>query len=94
MGTDGTRLESALHRLEGAVGRVAQSVLSEPTRRQLLEAKAQAERELAALQDERQRLASEIDSLKTENAELKRLTELVTDRLDQAIVELSQIVES
>ncbi|MBM3489803.1 MAG: DUF4164 family protein [Alphaproteobacteria bacterium] len=94
MADDGGRLETALRRLEGVVGRVAENTLGEPTRRQLQEARAEAERELAALKAERERLAAELDGLKAENAELKRLTELVTSRLDQAIAELNQLVDS
>jgi predicted nucleic acid-binding Zn-ribbon protein len=94
MSDDGQRLEGALQRLERLVGRVSESALGEPTRRQLQEAKAQAEHELAALQAERERMAAELVGLKAENAELRRLTEMVTSRLDQAIAELNQLVES
>ena len=86
-----SKLDSAIERffksldeLEGAVNR--RSVQDKSLEK--------VHQELAALTEDRSRLAQELDTLKSQNKRLNEMNDEVADRLDGAIQEIQTVLEN
>ena len=85
-----SKLDSSMERFFKALDDLEASV-----NRQAVQGKSaeKMQREIAALTEDRSRLAQELDNLKAQNRKLDEVNEDVTERLDDAIREIRGVLD-
>jgi len=86
-----SKLDSSMERFFKALDNLEASV-----NRQAVQGKSaeKVQREIAALTEDRSRLAQELDQLKAKNRKLDEMNDEVSDRLDGAIREIQGVLDS
>lgn len=86
-----SKLDSSMERFFKSLDKLEASVS-----RQAVQGKSaeKVQREIAALTEDRSRLAQELDALKAQNRKLDEMNDEVSERLDGAIREIQGVLES